>query len=164
MYNLEIIKSKILERDTLRRNIAIWRFKGEKIVFTNGCFDILHAGHIEYLSKAKDLGSVLILGLNTDASVRRIKGENRPVNNEEARAIVLASLQFIDAVVLFDEDTPYELIKLIQPNILVKGSDYRPENIVGSDIVKQNGGKIETIDFVEGYSTTSILNKIRNNL
>ncbi len=163
MSNLEIIKTKILDPDALLRNLAIWRFKGKKIVFTNGCFDILHAGHIAYLSKAKDLGSILILGLNTDASVKRLKGENRPVNDQDSRAIVLAALRFIDAIILFDEDTPYQLIKLIQPDILVKGSDYKADEIVGADIVKDKGGKIVTVDFLEGFSTTSLLEKIKNN-
>ena len=162
MKNLDIINKKILEGKTLFANLAIWKFKRKKIVFTNGCFDILHLGHIDYLSKAKDLGDILIIGLNTDLSVQRLKGKNRPVVNEGARAMLLASMLFVDAVVLFDEDTPYELIKSVQPNILVKGSDYKEEDIVGYDIVKSNGGSIKTIDFLEGYSTTSIIEKLKD--
>jgi len=146
----------------LRRSLAFWKFRDLKLVFTNGCFDILHLGHIDYLSRAADLGKILIVGLNTDASVKRIKGNNRPVNNEHARAITLASLRFVHAVVLFDEDTPYELIKTIRPDILVKGSDYEPEKIIGYDIVKEKGGEIVTIDFLEGYSTTSVIEKIKS--
>ena len=162
MNNLEIIKSKILNRDRLKNQLAVWRFKDQKIVFTNGCFDLLHLGHIDYLSKAKDHGNVLIVGVNTDASVRRLKGENRPVTDETSRSVIMASLQFVNAVVLFDEDTPYELIKLVQPDVLVKGSDYQPEDIVGYDIVKAKSGEIVTIDFLEGYATTGIIEKIKS--
>ncbi len=159
---LQFSKQKIIDRENLKNVIAYWHFKGYKVVFTNGCFDILHLGHVEYLSRARDLGDILILGLNTDRSVKKIKGKNRPVNNEEARALLLASLACVDAVVLFDEETPYDLIKTVQPNILVKGSDYKPHEIVGSDIVLKGGGKIETIDFLEGYSTTSIIDKLKS--
>lgn len=162
MKNLDYIENKILDRKTLSSLLAVWSFQKKKVVFTNGCFDILHLGHIDYLSKAKDLGNVLIIGLNTDLSVQRLKGEDRPVVNEHARAMLLASLYFVDAVVLFDEDTPYELINTVQPNILVKGSDYKEEDIVGYDIVKSNGGSIKTIDFLEGYSTSSIIKKLKN--
>jgi len=159
MEKTEIIKQKILDRDELERKLAYWRFKTCKIVFTNGCFDIIHRGHIEYLAQARDKGDILIVGLNTDASVRRLKGESRPVNPQEARIIVLASLFFVDAVVLFDDDTPYELIKTIQPDILVKGADYKPEDIVGYDIVTAKGGTVETVELVEGFSTTKIVEK-----
>jgi len=141
--------------------LAIWRFRGEKIVFTNGCFDILHPGHIEYLSKAADLGDVLIIGLNSDESVRRLKGENRPVNSETARAQVLASLRFVTAVVLFGEDTPYELIRTVQPDVLVKGGDYTAEEIVGNDIVTASGGQVVILGFLPGYSTSHLIRKIR---
>lgn len=134
-----------------------------KVVFTNGCFDLVHQGHIDYLSKARDLGDVLVVGLNTDASVRRLKGPRRPINDEHSRALLLASMLFVDYVVLFDEDTPYELIKTLQPDILVKGSDYRPEDIVGYDIVMAKGGRVETLDFLPGFSTTSIEDKILKN-
>ena len=161
MMQLDIVKSKILNSENLNIHLNVWRFKDQKIVFTNGCFDILHHGHIIYLSRAKDLGNKLIIGLNSDPSVKRLKGEGRPVNNQDNRAISLASLQFVDAVILFNEDTPYELIKRVQPDILVKGSDYKPEEIVGADIVLAGGGKIHTIDFVEGYSSTNIINKLK---
>ncbi|OQY02830.1 MAG: D-glycero-beta-D-manno-heptose 1-phosphate adenylyltransferase [Bacteroidetes bacterium 4572_117] len=160
MDNFEILSARVsTDKTELKRQISIYKFKGEKIVFTNGCFDILHRGHIEYLAKAADLGDVLIIGLNTDGSVKRLKGESRPVQDEDSRAINLSALRFVDHVIMFDEDTPYELIKELQPDILVKGSDYKEHEIVGFDIVKNNGGKVETIDFVEGYSTTDILKK-----
>ncbi len=160
MNNLEIIQKKIYDRDRLERQLALWRFKDRKIVFTNGCFDLLHLGHIDYLSKAKDRGDVLIVGVNTDASVQRLKGANRPITNETSRSMIIASLQFVSAVVLFGEDTPYELIQQVQPDVLVKGSDYKAEDIVGYDVVKAKGGEIVTIDFLEGYSTTGIIDTI----
>jgi len=158
MTTLEVTQSKIFDRQILNQRIAMWRFQNKKVVFTNGCFDILHRGHIEYLSKARDLGDVLVVGLNTDSSVKRIKGENRPVQDEASRAQILASLRFVEAVILFDEDTPYELISLIKPDVLVKGGDYTEETIVGADIVRANGGDVVTIPVVEGYSTSKILN------
>lgn len=161
MNNLERIQLKILNREKLENQLAYWRFKDQKIVFTNGCFDLLHLGHIDYLSKAKDLGDVLIIGVNTDDSVRRLKGESRPITDENSRSTIIASLQFVNAVVLFDEDTPYELIKQLQPDVLVKGSDYKAEDIVGYDLVKDKGGEIVTIDFLEGYATTTIEDKIK---
>ena len=161
MKNLERIKQKIYSVDSLRNQLAVWRFQEKKIVFTNGCFDILHLGHIDYLSKAKDLGDVLVVGVNSDVSVRRIKKEGRPITDETSRSMLLAALRFTDAVVLFDDDTPYNLIKKIQPDILVKGSDYAPEEIVGYDIVKAKGGEIHTIDFLPGYSTTAIEERIK---
>jgi rfaE bifunctional protein nucleotidyltransferase chain/domain len=154
MERLSTIKSKIYTWDHLRRQLALWRFKEKKIVFSNGCFDVLHLGHVEYLAKARDLGDILIVGLNSDDSVRRIKGAHRPVNNEEARAITLAALSFVDGVIHFTEDTPLELIKLIQPDILVKGKDYEGKDIVGSDVVKSHGGQVVTIELTKGYSTT----------
>ena len=134
--------------------------ENKKIVFTNGCFDIIHSGHCFYLTEAKKLGDILIVGLNTDASVKRLKGETRPVNNEDDRAIVLSCLKPVDYVVLFDEDTPFNLIRNIIPNVLVKGGDYTIENIVGADIVLENGGEVKVIPFVEGKSTTKIIEKI----
>lgn len=160
MLNLDVLRNKILFGSALSRNIAIWRFQDQKIVFTNGCFDILHLGHIDYLAKAADLGHVLIIGLNTDVSVSRIKGPHRPLQDQESRAMVLASLEFVSAVILFDEETPYELIRLIQPDILVKGADYIPEEIVGYDIVKAKGGEVVTLEFLPGYSTSGIVQKI----
>lgn len=158
----DIIRSKVMTREQLQKQLAYWRFMEKKIVFTNGCFDILHLGHIDYLSKARDLGDVLIIGLNTDASVQRQgKGTNRPVVNEEARALVLAALRFTDAVILFDEDTPYELIRFVQPDVLVKGNDYKAEDIVGYDVVTAKGGEVKTIELVKGYSTSAIISKIQ---
>lgn len=158
---LSFIKEKIItDKEKIFSTLNQWRFKDEKIVFTNGCFDIVHKGHIEYLASAATLGTKLVIGLNTDLSVKRLKGETRPVNDEQARALILSALIFVDQVILFNEDTPYELIKFIQPDILVKGSDYKPEDIVGYDIVKNKGGKIITIDLTPGFSTTSILKKI----
>ena len=162
MNNLERVSAKIVGLEKLKRLQATWKFQDKKIVFTNGCFDILHLGHIDYLSKAKDEGDILVIGLNTDNSVSRLKGKTRPISDESSRTKILASLQFVDAVVLFDEDTPYELIKFVQPDVLVKGSDYKPEDIVGYDIVKAKNGKVVTIDFLDGYSTTAIEKKIRS--
>ena len=161
MNHLEKIQNKILNKDNLAEWVAECRAKGSKIVFSNGCFDILHRGHVEYLAKAADFGDEMLIGLNTDASVKRLKGPSRPINDEYARAIVLAGLEFVSAVVLFDEDTPYNLIKAVQPDVLVKGSDYKPEDIVGYDIVTAKGGRVETIDFVDGYSTTRTIEKSR---
>lgn len=135
---------------------------GKKVVFTNGCFDILHRGHIEYLTKAKELGDVLIVGINTDASVQKLKGPQRPIVNQDDRAFVLASLRFVDYVCLFNEETPYELIKTLLPDVLVKGSDWAVENIVGKDVVEAAGGEVQTIDFVPNCSTTNIIQKITN--
>ena len=160
MKKLEFISSKILDREQLRRACVLWNFKNMKVVFTNGCFDILHLGHIEYLAKAANLGDVLVIGLNSDLSVHRIKGDSRPINDEHSRSMVLAALGFVTAVVLFDEETPYELIKTIQPDVLVKGRDYKPKEIVGHDIVLGKGGKVKTIELTPGYSTTGIEQKI----
>ncbi|MBS2209774.1 D-glycero-beta-D-manno-heptose 1-phosphate adenylyltransferase [Carboxylicivirga mesophila] len=164
MTQLDAITNKIKKRSDAQEIVSHWSANGDTIVFTNGCFDIVHRGHIDYLSKAKDKGSKLVLGLNTDASVQRLKGPKRPVVDEQSRAILMAALQFIDLVVFFDEDTPYELIKALQPDVLVKGSDYKAEDIVGYDILKAKGGKVETIDFVEGFSTTSIVEKIKTSM
>lgn len=162
MTNLEIIESKLQNRNSIVSLLNKWNEEKKKIVFTNGCFDILHLGHIDYLSKAADCGDILIIGLNTDASVRKIKGPTRPINDEVSRAKILAALNFVTVVIHFDEDTPYELIKLVQPDVLIKGSDYKVESIVGYDIVKTKGGEVKTIDFLDGYSTTGIEKKIKN--
>ncbi len=159
MDKFEFLSTKIITKEQLATLLHLLKFKGKKIVFSNGCFDILHRGHIEYLAKASSLGDCMIIGLNTDASVKRLKGNNRPVQDEISRAMVMASLRFVDYVVLFDEDTPYDLIKFITPDILVKGSDYKEDEIVGADIVKDHGGKVVTIDLVDGYSTTSIIER-----
>lgn len=163
MSKTELIQKKIYSRDSLEleRLIAIWQFKGLKVVFTNGCFDILHLGHIDYLSRASELGDVLVVGLNTDISVTRLKGAGRPLQDEVSRAMVLAALSFVEAVVFFGEDTPYELIKTVKPDIVVKGADYKPEDIVGYDIVKAKGGDIVTLEYLEGYSTTAIEKRIK---
>jgi rfaE bifunctional protein nucleotidyltransferase chain/domain len=158
----EIIQQKIFSLDDLSRKINVWRLLNRSIVFTNGCFDILHLGHVQYLAKAKEQGDVLIVGLNSDQSVACNKGPGRPINNEAARAFVLASLHVVDAVVLFSEETPYTLIKQVQPDVLVKGADYKAEQIVGYDIVTQRGGKVITINLTEGYSTTGLINRMKH--
>jgi len=160
MGKLDMVKTKIFAWPEMKKRCAMWHLLGKKIVFTNGCFDILHLGHIEYLSKAAGMGDALVIGLNSDESVRKLKGDHRPINNENARAMVLASLRFTDAVVVFNEETPYELIRLVQPDILVKGNDYQTEEIAGHDIVLSRGGKVITIELTPGYSTTGIAEKI----
>jgi rfaE bifunctional protein nucleotidyltransferase chain/domain len=155
------VQNKIHTNETLKNQLIEWEKAGEKIVFTNGCFDLLHKGHVDYLAKASDLGSKLVLGLNTDASVSKLKGPHRPIQDESSRLQVIASLGFVDAVVLFGEETPYELIKLVQPDVLVKGSDYKPEDIVGYDVVMSKNGEVRTIDFIPGYSTSAIEKKIK---
>ncbi len=160
MEKLQQIKNKIIPIDKIESYLSYWKFNNLKIVFTNGCFDILHRGHVEYLSKASDLGDILLIGLNSDASVKKLKGPTRPINDQESRAILLASLGFVSAVCFFEEDTPYNLIKIIEPDILVKGNDYKVEEIVGYDILKNYGGSVVTIQLVEGFSTTSIEKKL----
>jgi rfaE bifunctional protein nucleotidyltransferase chain/domain len=154
-------RTKILSLEKAVAQVNDWKKHGKKVVFSNGCFDILHAGHADYLEKAKALGDYLVMGLNTDDSVSRIKGSLRPIINEEFRAILLSALACVDMVVFFNEDTPFELIKALIPDILVKGKDYEISNIVGADIVLQHGGKVETIELTEGLSTTSIIKKIK---
>ncbi|PIQ21176.1 MAG: D-glycero-beta-D-manno-heptose 1-phosphate adenylyltransferase [Cytophagales bacterium CG18_big_fil_WC_8_21_14_2_50_42_9] len=153
-------KDKIYTRENLVKQAAAWKQQGQRLVFTNGCFDILHLGHVDYLEKARALGDKLVVGVNTDASVSRLKGPSRPLQDELSRARIMASLLFTNAIVLFDEETPYELIKSIMPDILVKGNDYTVENIVGHDIVLQNGGEVKTIALVKGYSTSNVVAKI----
>jgi len=163
MNHLEFLENKIWHMNKeFDRQLAVWRFHENKIVFTNGCFDILHLGHIDYLAQAASEGTLLIVGLNSDDSVRRIKGESRPITDERSRAMALAALGFVGAVVIFDQDTPAKLIKQVQPDVLVKGKDYEASEIVGADTVRKKGGKIVTIDLVEGYSTSSIIEKIKN--
>jgi D-glycero-beta-D-manno-heptose 1-phosphate adenylyltransferase len=152
---------KIHSLENLKKQVENWQAEGNKVVFTNGCFDIVHLGHIDYLEKARNLGSKLVLGLNTDASVKRLKGETRPVVNEYARSRMMAAFEFVDAVVLFDEPTPKELIETVKPDILVKGDDYTLETIVGADFVIAKGGVVKTIPLVKGYSTTSLIEKIK---
>ena len=153
---------KIKNKEEAHQLVSYWKDQGLEVVFTNGCFDILHLGHVDYLEKSRMLGDKLVLGLNSDDSVRRLKGETRPVNGLDARARILASLQFVDLVVPFEEDTPLELISFLKPDVLVKGKDYDISNIVGADVVIENGGKVETIELVDGFSTTSIIEKIKD--
>jgi len=162
MSHYQKIKNKIIEANELDNLIAQWKKDNETIVFTNGCFDIIHQGHVDYLAKAADKGSKLIIGVNTDRSVSRIKGPNRPIQDEYSRMMILAAMQFVDAVILFDEETPINLINQVIPSILVKGSDYKPEDIVGYETVVGNDGRVETIDFLPGFSTSSIEKKIQN--
>ena len=154
-------ESKILTRPQAIEQVDQWRADGQSIVFTNGCFDIVHLGHIDYLEKARSLGQRLILGLNTDASVSCIKGPLRPVVNEYARARLMAALEFVDIVTLFGESTPLELIEAIRPDVLVKGDDYTVDAIVGADFVLAQGGRVETVALVPGYSTTKLIERIK---
>ena len=151
---------KIFSLQDLIRQVQAWKQAGKRLVFTNGCFDILHLVHVDYLETARALGDKLIIGVNTDASVSRLKGPSRPLQDEMSRARIMASLLFTDAIVLFEEDTPYELIKSVLPDILVKGDDYAAENIVGYDLVMNNGGQVKTIELVKGYSTSNVVAKI----
>lgn len=160
MTNFSQIQQKIQDFETIAATLAQWRAAGQRIVFTNGCFDLLHYGHLHYLAAARDLADRLVVGLNSAASVRRLKGPNRPINDELTRTHTLAALQMIDAVVVFEDDTPLELIKIVLPDFLVKGGDWKPEQIVGSEIVLANGGQVRSLPFVEGYSTTNIEQKI----
>ena len=158
------ISRKILNKQSLSLKLDDWKQSNKKVVFTNGVFDLLHLGHVDYLGKAKDTGDILIVGVNSDISAKRLgKGSNRPITDEKSRSYIIAALQFVDAVILFDEDTPLRIISTIQPDVLVKGSDYKPENIVGYDVVMANGGSIVTIEFLPGYSTTAIEKKILGN-
>jgi D-glycero-beta-D-manno-heptose 1-phosphate adenylyltransferase len=151
---------KIISKENILPLVNEWKKNG-KVVFTNGCFDILHLGHVDYLEKARKLGDKLILGLNTDKSIQRIKGPERPITDEHSRARVIAALGFVDAVILFDEETPHDLISYLKPDILVKGDDYTMENIIGADVVLQNGGTVKTVPLVKGYSTSNIISKIK---
>ncbi|MBL7816035.1 MAG: D-glycero-beta-D-manno-heptose 1-phosphate adenylyltransferase [Saprospiraceae bacterium] len=156
------IHSKIHSFESIENLVEQWRTDHKTIVFTNGCFDLLHFGHLHYLAAARDLGDKLVVGLNSADSVKRLKGAHRPLNDELTRQHLLAALQFVDAVVVFQEDTPFELIQCVRPDILVKGGDYQPNQIVGADIVLRGGGKVLSLPFVEGYSTTNLESKIRN--
>lgn len=158
---MSLISKKIVERNRLIEIISKEKNKGKKIVFTNGCFDILHRGHVEYLEYASTLGDILVIGVNSDESVRRLKGKERPINTLVDRMYVLAALYMTDFVTSFHEDTPYNLIKEIMPHILVKAGDYTPEEVVGKDIVEKNGGKVVIAPYIKGYSTTNIINKMK---
>ena len=162
MNKYDIIQNKIKDIESLQRITSQWHTTNKKFAFTNGCFDLLHKGHLTYLLKAADLANHLIVAVNTDASVKRLKGEKRPVQDEMTRAFLLANFTFIDYVVFFDEDTPLELIKKLNPDYLVKGGDYKIETIVGADFVQKNGGKVITIPLVEGISTSDTINRIQN--
>ena len=157
----ESVQNKVLSREALAHLCSGWRVKGYKIIFTNGCFDILHEGHIALLLTAAELGHKLVLGLNTDASVKKLKGESRPINREQSRALVMAAQLYVDAVTLFDEDTPLELIQAIRPDVIVKGGDYTPETVVGNDFVRSYGGEVVIVPTVQGFSTTNIINKMK---
>ncbi len=156
------IDRRVVDLTNLRRLCNIWRMKGDRIVFTNGCFDILHRGHVEYLQEAAALGDRLVVAVNGDASVRRQgKGPDRPLNDESSRAKVLAALRLVDAVILFDEDTPLALIKAIVPDVLVKGGDWPVERIVGAEVVMAAGGEVRSLKLVDGFSTTALVDRIR---
>ena len=157
----EQIKSKVQDWQIAKAIVVKWQEYGQKVVFTNGCFDLLHYGHLHYLMTASDLGDKLIIGLNSKKSVSRLKGEHRPINDDLTRQFMLASLGFVSMIVEFEEDTPLELITLLQPDVLVKGGDYEPHQIVGADIVLAKNGKVLSLPFVEGYSTTNIEQKIK---
>ncbi|MFT5166587.1 MAG: rfaE bifunctional protein nucleotidyltransferase chain/domain [Saprospiraceae bacterium] len=159
---LERFQSKILKGEAAKEQVFEWQSKGEKVVFTNGCFDLLHYGHIHYLAEARTLGDRLIIGLNSAASVSRLKGAHRPINDEKTRLFQLAVMEFVDAIVVFEEDTPYELIYFLQPDVLVKGGDWKPEQIVGAEVVLKKGGEVKSLDFVAGYSTSKIEQKIKD--
>jgi len=162
MTNLEIINNKIFYSfSDFEKLLNFYRFKEFKIVFTNGCFDIMHLGHVDYLSKSADLGDKLIIGLNSDSSVRKIKGEERPITDIKSRSTLLASLSFVDTVIIFEEETPEKLINFITPDILVKGNDYNTSEIIGAEYVLSKGGEVKTIDLVKGYSTSCIIEKIK---
>jgi rfaE bifunctional protein nucleotidyltransferase chain/domain len=154
---------KVVSLAKLSSKLSDWRSENRRIVFTNGCFDLLHAGHIAYLADAAELGDILILGLNSDQSVQRIKGPDRPINDEITRSSVLAGMFFIDAIVFFDEDTPLHLINTVLPNVLVKGGDYEIKDIVGARETIENGGEVQVLSFLPGYSSTAIIEKIRKN-
>ncbi|HJV34875.1 bifunctional D-glycero-beta-D-manno-heptose-7-phosphate kinase/D-glycero-beta-D-manno-heptose 1-phosphate adenylyltransferase HldE [Geomonas sp.] len=159
-HSLKDSDSKIKNLDVLAHQVAIERCRGKKVVFTNGCFDLLHVGHVKYLQKARQLGDMLVVGLNSDASVRRLKGEKRPLIEQSERAHILAALDCIDFVVIFDEDTPLKVIEAVRPDVLVKGGDYSLDGVVGREVVEANGGKVELVQFVDGRSTSRIIEKI----
>ena len=159
---LEALQSKVQTKEQLARTLALWRFKDRKVVFTNGCFDLLHKGHVTYLAEAAELGDVMVVGLNSDESTKKLnKGDNRPIQDQDSRALILASLESVAAIIIFDEETPAELIKMVQPDVLVKGGDWKPEQIAGYDTVKAKGGEVKVIDYLPGFSTTAIEKKIK---
>ena len=159
---LNKLKAKIFNIKDLSKIINEWRLNGNKIVFTNGCFDLIHLGHLEILARSADLGDKLIVGINSDMSIKKIKGNSRPIIEEDSRAKQLAAIEFIDAVVLFNEDTPYDLINILKPDVLTKGGDYKKNDIVGNQLINKEQGEVVIIPLTQGYSTTSILEKIKN--
>lgn len=161
---LTVVKNKIITTAQLQRKLAVWRLGSQKIVFTNGCFDILHTGHVQSLAGAASFGNRLIVGLNSDASVKRLKSETRPIQTEGSRALLLAAMQFVDLVVIFEEDTPENLIRLVNPDVLVKGGDYQIADIAGARWVLDQGGKVELINYLDNNSSTSIIKKIKESL
>jgi len=161
MKELSLISKKIQDRKSLVKLAAEWKKLGKKIVFTNGCFDILHRGHLQILADSAAAGDILVVGLNTDDSVRKLKGEHRPVNEESFRVQMMASIQIVDAVTLFDEDTPLELIRVLEPDVIVKGGDYTIDQIVGSEDVIKRGGEVKIVPIVKGYSTSALIEAIQ---
>ena len=159
---LKKINNKIFDLQNLMKKIEKWRSENKKIVFTNGCFDLIHLGHIEILARSSDFGDKLIIGVNSDLSIKKLKGKNRPIIEESSRIKQLSALEFVDALVLFDEETPLKLIETIKPDVITKGGDYTAKNIVGNEVVSQKNGEVIVIPLTRGYSTTSILNKIKN--
>jgi D-beta-D-heptose 7-phosphate kinase/D-beta-D-heptose 1-phosphate adenosyltransferase len=157
------MRTKIYATASLVQVLADLRHRGKRIVFTNGCFDLLHPGHIYTLTQAKTLGDVLVVGINSDASVKRLKGSQRPVLNEDERALLLAALEAVDYVTLFEEDTPFELIRLLRPQVLVKGGDWSPESVVGRDLVEAEGGEVVMIPYQSGFSSTGIIERVLAN-
>lgn len=161
MNYLQVVQQKIMTLTELKRQVAVWRLKSKRIVFTNGCFDLIHAGHIHLLSRARSFGDVLIVGLNTDASVSKLK-PGRPLQDEATRALIMASFTVTDAVILFNEETPLELINSLRPDVLVKGGDYTKATVVGSDLVESYGGNVELVNLLEGFSTSLIIGRMKS--
>jgi len=162
MRNPDFIPHKIHDIGSLVKQVLIWKFLGKTVVFTNGCFDLLHKGHIASLSQAAKEGHALVVALNADASVKKLKGEDRPVNDQDSRALIMASLMMVDAVIIFEEETPLEIIKTIMPDVIVKGGDYTVEQVVGAIEVIENGGRVVINPILEGFSTSSLIKKINN--
>ena len=162
MLHLKKLNNKIYSLEELENNVNAWRQAGEEVVFTNGCFDIIHKGHIEVLARTADLGTKFIVGLNSDSSIQKLKGKNRPIIQQQSRAILLASFSFVDAVILFSEETPINLISTLLPDVLAKGGDYEISTIVGHKVVQENGGQVILVPFVDGFSSTTIIDKIKN--
>lgn len=163
MKNIDRLKHKICSLEEAIIKLDEWKLRSEKIVLTNGCFDLIHKGHIQLLSNASDLGDRLIVALNSDISIRKLKGKSRPIFDQSSRSILLSALEFIDLVILFDDITPRQIISELSPDILVKGGDYNPEDIVGHNIVKERGGDVVIISLVEGFSTTKTIDRILKN-